>query len=166
MLYENTASYTPDFAAEIDTEEEILADELGVSLKQSRAILAKISDAVRRNESLTLARAIGLMLNSSNLRVTVRCMAIAVGLDQIAGDKKTQSDVARELGVTRALISHYVLGIRDIFSGKAGDLDCFKFRKSNASREVYRKQATDPFLAAKREAKEQRKNSNKNEPNN
>lgn len=156
MIYENTASYTPDYAAMIDTEEEILADELGVNLLQSREILAKIKDAVRRNESLTLARAIGLMLQSSNLPVTVHAMAIAAGLDQLNG-KRSQSDIAKELGCTRALISHYVVGIRDILSGKDSNFDCFKYRKSQASREVYRKQATDPFTAAKAAAKQRHK---------
>ncbi len=153
MLYENTASYTPDYASEIDTEEEILADELGVSIRQARAILAKIKDAVARNESLTLARAIGLMLQSSNLPVTVHAMAIAAGLDQLNG-KRSQSDIARELGCTRALVSHYVVGIRDVLSGKDSNFDCFKYRKSNASRETFRKSATDPFTAAKDAARE------------
>lgn len=152
VLYENTASYTPDFAAEIDTEEEILADELGVSIKQSRVILAKITAAVRRNESLTLARAIGLMLQSSNLPVTVHAMAIAAGLDQLNG-KRSQSEIARELGCTRALVSHYVVGIRDILSGKDSNFDCFKFRKSQESRKTFQKKATNPFTAAKMAAK-------------
>lgn len=153
MLYENTGSYETDYAAEIDTEEEILADELGVNLRQSRAILAKIKDAVRRNESLTLARAIGLMLQSNNLPVTVHAMAIAAGLDQLNG-KRSQSDIAKELGCTRALVSHYVVGIRDILSGKDSNFDCFKYRKSQASRETYKRQATDPFTAAKAAARQ------------
>ncbi len=159
MLYENTGSYTPDFAAEIDTPEEILADELGVSLKQARVIQAKIEYAVSRHESLTLARAIGLMLQSSNLPVTVHAMAIAAGLDQLNG-KRSQADIARELGCTRALISHYVVGIRDVLSGKDSNFDCFKFRKSNASRETFRQCATDPFTAAKQAARERLKNRN------
>ena len=153
MLYENTASYTPDFAAEIDTPEEILADELGVTLSQARAIQARIDQAVTRHESLTLARAIGLMLQSSNLPVTVHAMAIAAGLDQLNG-KRSQADIARELGCTRALISHYVVGIRDVLSGKDSNFDCFKFRKSQASRETFRKCATDPFTAAKQAARQ------------
>ena len=165
MLYENTGSYTPDMAAEIDTPEEILADELGVSLKQARLIHPKIEYAVSRNESLTLARVIGLMLNSPNLRVTVRAIAIASGLDQIAGDKKSQSEVASELGVTRALMSHYVVGIRDVFSGKSGSFDCFKFRKSNTSRETFRQCATDPRTAALKAARDSLKNK-QNERNN
>ena len=156
MLYENTASYTPDFAAEIDTEEEILADDLGISIKQARAVIRFRDAAVSRNESLTLARAIGLMLQSSNLPVTVHAMAIAAGLDQLNG-KRSQSDIARELGCTRALVSHYVVGIRDVLSGKDSNFDCLKFRKSQASRETYRKQATDPFTAAKAAAKQRLK---------
>ena len=156
MLHDSTGSYTPDMAEMIDTEEEILADDMGVTLKQARAIMRYKDDAVRRNESLTLARAIGLMLQSNNLPVTVHAMAIAAGLDQLNG-KRSQADIAKELGCTRALVSHYVVGIRDILSGKDSGFDCFKFRKSQGSREIYRKQATDPFTAAKSAAKKRHK---------
>lgn len=159
MLYENTAFYIPDFAAEIDTEEEILADELGITPRQARVVMKKIQEAVTRNESLTLARAIGLMLQSSNLPVTVHAMAIAAGLDQLNG-KRSQSEIAKELGCTRALISHYVVGIRDILSGKDSEFDCFKFRKSQASRSTFKAKATDPFTAAKAAAKQRHQKNN------
>lgn len=159
MLYENTASYTPDFASEIDKPEEILADELGLSIQQARQVLQKIGDAVLRHESLTLARVIGLMLQSNNLPVTVHALAIAAGLDQLNG-KRSQADIARELGCTRALISHYVVGIRDVLSGNASNFDCFKFRKSQSSRETFRQCATDPFTAAKQAARERLKTRN------
>lgn len=152
MLHENSASYWPDPADAIDTEQETLADDLGVSLLAATKIMKIRDDAVRRNQSLILARVIGLLLQSGNLPVTIHALAIASGLDQLNG-KKSQSEIARELGCTRALVSHYVLGIRDVLSGNDSNFDCLKFRKSQASRESYRKQATDPFTAAKATAR-------------
>jgi predicted transcriptional regulator len=152
MLHENQASYTPDFAAEIDTEEEIIADDLGVSIYQARKIIRMREDAVIRNQSLILARVIGLLLQSNNLPATIHALALASGLDQLNG-KKSQAEIARELGVTRALISHYVVGIRDILSGNDTNFDCTKFRKSNSTRETYKAKATDPFTKAKAAAR-------------
>jgi predicted transcriptional regulator len=152
MLHENQASYTPDFAAEIDTEEEIIADDLGVSIYQARKIIRMREDAVIRNQSLILARVIGLLLQSNNLPATIHALALASGLDQLNG-KKSQAEIARELGVTRALISHYVVGIRDILSGNDTNFDCTKYRKANSTRETYKAKATDPFTKAKAAAR-------------
>lgn len=159
MLYENTGSYTPDMAAEIDTPVEILADELGVSLKQARAILAKIECEVSRSESLKTAKIVGLLLQSCNLPVTAHALAFASGLDQLNG-LKSQAEAARNLNVTRALMSCRVLEIRDVLSGKDSNFDCFKFRKSQASRETFRQCATDPFTAAKQAAREKHRKEN------
>jgi predicted transcriptional regulator len=152
MLHENQASYTPDFAAEIDTEEEIIADDFGVSIYQARKIIRMREDAVIRNQSLILARVIGLLLQSNNLPATIHALALASGLDQLNG-KKSQAEIARELGVTRALISHYVVGIRDILSGNDTNFDCTKYRKANSTRETYKAKATDPFTKAKAAAR-------------
>jgi predicted transcriptional regulator len=75
-------------------------------------------------------------------------IAFAAGLDQLNG-KMSQAQVARELGVTRALVSHYTVGVRDVLSGKRDTFDCTKFRKRNSSRETFRAKATDPHTAAK-----------------
>jgi predicted transcriptional regulator len=152
MLHENQASYTPDMAALIDTEEEIIADDLSVSLFTARKIIRMREDAVIRNQSLILARVIGLLLQSNNLPATIHALALASGLDQLNG-KKSQAEIARELGVTRALISHYVVGIRDILSGKDSNFDCTKYRKANSTRETYKAKATDPFTKAKAAAR-------------
>lgn len=156
MLFDSTGSYTPDMAELIDKEEEILADELGVNIKQALVIMKMRDAAVVRNQSLILARVIGLMLQSSNLPVTVHALAIASGLDQLNG-AKSQAEIARELGCTRALISHYVIGFRDVLSGKDTNFDCLKFRKSQASRKVFKAKATDPYTAAKDAARERQK---------
>jgi len=53
-----------------------------------------------------------------------------------------------------------VVGIRDVLSGNASNFDCFKFRKSQSSRETFRQCATDPFTAAKQAARERLKTRN------
>ena len=153
---DNEPANRPDPASEIDTEQEILADTLGVTLKQAEQIIKYRDDALRTNQALVLARVIALLLDAQNTKAMVYAIAFASGLDQING-AKSQSEVAKELNCTRALLSHYTVGARDIFSGKEIVLECTKFRKSNASREVFKQKATNPFTAAKREAIQRRK---------
>ena len=157
MLYDSTGSYTPDFAAEIDTEEEILADEIGVSLKQARAIIKFRNDAIRREQAYMLASVIGLLIRSRNMPVMVHSLAIAFGLSDLNG-AHSESEIAKQLGVTRALISHYVVGWRDVLAGKTAGFDCLKFRKHNSTRETYKQSATDPFLAKQATAMERVRN--------
>jgi predicted transcriptional regulator len=47
--------------------------------------------------------------------------------------KKSQAELARELGVTRALVSHYVVGFADLLG-----IEVTKFRKSERFQEVFR----------------------------
>lgn len=149
----NAASYTPDMAALIDKEEEIIADELGVTLKQAERIIAIKDDAARRQQAETLALVIGLLIQSGrNLPVMVHSLAIAFGLDQLNG-AHSQAEIARQLGVTRALVSHYVLGWRDVLAGGVGAFDCLKFRKHNETRKTYAAKATNPILTIKRNHK-------------
>jgi predicted transcriptional regulator len=150
VLDDNQTGYWPDYAAEIDREEETLADELGVSLEQARAFL-RIRDAACRHEmAMVLGQVLGILIAAKNLPVMVHSLALAAGLDQLNG-AHSEAEVARELGVTRALVSHYVVGWRDVLSGGSGrGFDITKFRKRNETRETYAEQATDPFLEAKR----------------
>jgi len=153
-------SYTVDLADELDSPEEILADQVGCSIEQAKRFLKILNKAVasheKQDQSLILARILGVLIESSNLPVMVYCMAIAAGLDQLNGIK-SEAEVAKKLGVTRSLISHYVVGFRDILSGKDSNFDCLKFRKSNESRKVFQAKATDPFTAAKNAAKQRHK---------
>lgn len=160
MLYENTGSYTPDMAAEIDTPEEIAADDYGVGIRVARQILKDRQDAVRRNQAETLAGVIGMLLHAKNHRITIRCLALAFGFDSMNG-YHSQSEVAKEEGVTRALISHYVLGWRDFLAGTTTSFDCTKFRKKQTTRETFRKAASSSFIAAKEAAKQKYKTDTK-----
>ena len=148
-LYEqNGGAYWPDMADELDTPEEQLADALGISLKAAGLVMAHVDGEVRKSQSLVLARVIGLLLKASNLPAMAHAIAFASGLDQLNG-ARSQAEVARELGVTRALLSHYTLGVRDVLSGKDSSFECTKFRKSQASRATFKAKATNPFTAAK-----------------
>lgn len=149
MTKKQADSYEPDIAAEIDTPEEIAADDYGVSIATARRIIKDREDAIRAAQGQTLGAVIGHLISSNNLTAKVHCLALAVGLDQLNGFH-SQSEVARQLGVTRALISHYVLGWRDVLSGGVGNLDCQKFRKRNSTRATYAAKAIDPVLQAKR----------------
>ena len=148
MLNENAASYTPDMAELIDSEEESIADRFGVSMDEARQILADRQTHRRHAEAMILGRVIGLLLQSNNLAVMVNALAMAAGLDQLNG-AHSEAEVARKLGVTRALLSHYVIGWRDLLSGKSAGFDVLKFRKRNCTRAAYAEKAKSPFLAAK-----------------
>ena len=147
-LHAAGAVYHHDYAGEIDQEHEILADELGITPKQARGVMEYRDRALREHQALILGRVIGLLLETANVPVMTHALAFAAGLDQLNG-AKSQAQVARDLGVTRALMSHYVLGVRDVLSGKATGFDNLKFRKRNSSRATFAAKATDPFTAAK-----------------
>jgi hypothetical protein len=136
-------------AALIDRDEEIIADDYGVDLATAKRILADRADAARRGQAEILATVIALLMGSRNMPVMVHSLAIAFGMDQLNG-AHSQSEIARKLGVTRALISHYVLGWRDILAGGVGAFDNRTFRKRNATRKTYAICATDPVLEARR----------------
>ena len=104
-------AYMPDF--DIDTPEDILADELGTTPAVARKVMAMLQAAEVRQQALTLGKVVGLLLETNNLPVMANAIAFAAGLDQLNG-KKSQAEVARELGVTRALVSHYTVGVRDV----------------------------------------------------
>jgi hypothetical protein len=147
-------SYEPDMAELIDSPEEILADEYGVSLTVARRILLDREDLARRGQAQILASVIGLLIQSRNINVQVHALAIAFGMDQLNG-VHSQSEIARELGVTRALVSHYVLAWRDVLAGGIGAFDNRTFRKRQGTRKTYSKAATDPILEAKRNKRNQ-----------
>lgn len=153
MLTEAQASYEPDMSALLDKEEELIADEYGVDLETALKIIAYRDKAVRRQQAEVLSQIIGLLIRSRNLPVMVHSLAIAFGLDALNG-AHSQSEIARQLGVTRALMSHYVVGWRDVLAGGIAAFDCTKFRKHNETRQVYAEKATSKTLTAKRKRHE------------
>ena len=145
-------SYEPDMAAMIDLPEEIVADDYGVTLAVARRIIVDRQDVARRGQAEILASVIGLLIQSRNLNVQVHALAIAFGMDELNG-AHSQSEVALELGVTRALVSHYVLAWRDVLAGGVGAFDNRTYRKRQGTRKTYAKSATNPVIEAKRNKK-------------
>jgi predicted transcriptional regulator len=128
-------AYEPDLASEIDSEEEILADLLGITPAQALRVKAwqhEESKKVAAEHREAFGRVIAFLLQGKNLPVMVHALAFAAGLDQLNG-KKSQAQIARELNCTRALVSHYVVGFADILG-----VQVTKFRKSQSSREKFR----------------------------
>jgi len=148
MMKKQHDSYEPDMAAMIDRPEEIMADEYGVSIAVALRIIADREDLARRGQAQILASVIGLLIQSRNINVQVHALAIAFGMDQLNG-AHSQSEIARELGVTRALVSHYVLAWRDVLAGGIGAFDNRTFRKRQGTRKTYAKTATNPVIQAK-----------------
>jgi hypothetical protein len=150
------SAYTPDPAAEIDNEAEELAEDffwfaknhiptskMSIPWNEMKLVIEAAGlwgITVRQKEKANMAgqawemlgRVIRLLLSAKNLNAQVHALAFAAGLDQLNG-KKSQAEIARELGCTRALISHYVVGWADVL-----DLSITKFRKSENSRETYK----------------------------
>ncbi len=133
MITDKTASYTPDMAALIDRPDEILADDLGISLEQARRVMEMIQAEKQIGLSIALARAIGWILSGGNPVAKIYGLAFATGLDQLNG-LHSQAEAARQLGVTRALLSHYVVSARDALG-----INVVKFRKNDRSRDTYRR---------------------------
>lgn len=125
-------SYSVDMASLIDKPDEIIADELNVSLIQANRILAMIDREKTEFAALTLGRMIGWLLMGKHMQVRVYALAIAAGLDQLNG-LPSQTEAARQLGVTRALISHYVVSAKDALG-----INVTKYRKADSTRETYR----------------------------
>jgi predicted transcriptional regulator len=152
VLDDQITGYWPDIAAEIDTEVEIVADEYGVDLATAKRIVAYRDGAVRQEMALIFGRVLGILIGARNLPVMVHSLALAAGLDQLNG-AHSEAEVARELGVTRSLVSHYVVGWRDVLSGGTGrGFDVTKFRKRNATRAIYAESAKSKVVEARNQA--------------
>lgn len=130
-------SYWPDIAFDVDKPAWILAEELCLGLEDAEKVWAwherHLAREVEHARGEQLGRIVGLLCKPSrNIKALVRGLALAAGLDELNGTH-SQSEVARELGCTRSLISHYVTAWADLL-----DLDVFKFRKVSRSRETFR----------------------------
>lgn len=139
-------------ADEIDQPHEVIADELGISLDKAKRVHEMIKQAEVTDHSLILGKVIGMLLASSNQPAMIYAFAFASGLDQLNGIG-SQTEVAKNLGFTRSLMSHYVCAARDILSGKDSGFDCVKYRKSNASRKTFADKAKSQLLEHKRKAR-------------
>ena len=76
-------AFMPDY--QIDSPEELLADELGTTPAVAAKVLAMLHAAETRQQALTLGKVVGLLLETNNLPVMAHAIAFAAGLDQQIG---------------------------------------------------------------------------------
>ena len=150
-MHNPPGSYSVDMADLIDKPDEIIADRIGVSLDQARQILEIIDEEKTEYAARTLSKVIGQLIISKNPLIMLHALSMTAGLDLLNG-ARSEAEVARKLGVSRALLSHYVVAWRDLLSGRDYFFDILKFRKRNSTREIYAEKATSPFLTAKAKA--------------
>lgn len=127
----NEPAYLPDAEEAIDKPEEILAELLGIKPDQALRVIRWHEDECKKHSMESwevFGRVIGLLISSKNMGAMVHALAFAAGLDQLNG-ARSQAQIAKELGCTRALISHYVVGWADVLG-----IDVTKFKKTDASR--------------------------------
>ena len=139
----------PDSAFDVDRPEWKLAEDLRLGLEEAERVHAWHLSTIAREISWAKAEQLNLIVSflckpTKNLRALVRGLALATGLAELNGTH-SQAEVARELGVTRALMSYYVTTWADLLK-----INVFKFRKGSSSRETYRAAATKSW--AKRKA--------------
>ena len=139
----------PDSAFDVDRPEWKLAEDLRLGLEEAERVHDWHLSAIAREIEWAKAEQLNLIVSflckpTKNLRALVRGLALATGLAELNGTH-SQAEVARELGVTRALMSYYVTTWADLLK-----INVFKFRKGSSSRETYRAAATKSW--AKRKA--------------
>jgi hypothetical protein len=150
------SAYTPDYAAEIDGEGDELAEEFFWFVQKNippskmqidwlvmREVIACAGQwglTVRERERKNLAGqawemfggVFTYLLTAKNVKACVYGIAFAFGLDQLNG-KRSIAEVAREMKVTRALLSHYKRAAGDFFG-----IYITKFGKSQDAVEKYK----------------------------
>ena len=180
-----TNAYCPDIAAEIDSATEEMMERIAFRLRKSLGIRAMPNEMIKIGDFLRVMAEFALLvaeeskgdsaannkdhfnfvlskaLDSSNPRAVLYGFACAAGLDALNG-LRSQAEVARTLGCSRALISHYTTAAADFVSTGEDKFTITKFRKSEQSREVFKRTATDPFTAAKEAAIQKIKQINNN----
>lgn len=139
----------PDSSFDVDRPEWKLAEDLRLGLEDAERVHAWHLSTIAREIEWAKAEQLNLIVSflckpTKNLRALVRGLALATGLAELNGTH-SQAEVARELGVTRALMSYYVTTWADLLK-----INVFKFRKGSSSRETYRAAATKSW--AKRKA--------------
>ncbi len=104
----SSASYTPDFAAALDSDAERLAEAAGLSLAAATKIHAfmreRIDEESARKESRAIMAIPAAFLKGSNSKLLAAGLAYASDL-ALTSDMGTMQDWARENGVSRAAVS-------------------------------------------------------------
>jgi hypothetical protein len=129
-----------DDHSEMDTEVDLICEQLGVGPGLARRIKDYKDAAVAESVDWEIARILSIVLSDlvkpcKNLRARVYGLIFATGLDEV-NSIHSQAEIARKIGCTRALISHYTTYWADLIK-----LGVFKFRKSEESRKTFKDSA-------------------------
>lgn len=140
-----------DDLSEIDTEVDTICEELGVGPGLARRIKEYKDAAMTEAVDWEVAQILSKVLSEftrpcKNPQARAFGLIFAAGLDE-ANAIHSQAEVARKIGCTRALISHYTTDWADKIR-----LGVFKFRKAESSRATFR-QAQKKAWAENRKAK-------------
>jgi len=100
-----------DFAASIDTPDQELAEQFGITPSQAKSILhwhnKELSRAIERHEGHFLGIIVGGLLSSKNPKLASAGLAFAAGLDALNG-LGCQSEYARKTGLSASAVSKVV----------------------------------------------------------
>ena len=126
-----------DDMSEIDTEVDLICEEMGVGLALARRIKEYKDAALSESVDWEVAQILSKVLSEftrpcKNIRAKVYGLIFAAGLDE-ANSIHSQAEIARQSDCTRALISHYTTQWADKIR-----LGVFKFRKAESSRQTFR----------------------------
>lgn len=117
MAESSAASHTPDIAALVDGDDE----------SQNAVIVAGMAEANR-----ILRHLVADLIDEANMRLTIECLAISLGLSAYNGDSMTS--IAKRCGVTRAAVSKRCVDITrrlNVLPSRA--------MRSTKARKIYRK---------------------------
>jgi hypothetical protein len=125
-----------DDHAPLDTEVDLICEQLGVGPALARAIKQYKDHAMAESVDWEVAQILSKVLSEftrpcKNPVARTYGLIFAAGLDEV-NSCHSQAEIARKIGCTRALISHYTT----VWADKIR-LGVFKFRKSERSRSVF-----------------------------
>jgi len=115
MAESSLASYTPDIAAMVDHDADEPVNDMGGMEDATRILRYLVAD----------------VLSEGNSRLTIECLAIALGLRVYAGDSMTE--IANRHGVTRAAVSKRCVDITTRLN-----LQPSRAMRSKRARQTYR----------------------------
>jgi hypothetical protein len=118
------ASHTPDIAALVDHEE----DELPESLRDATEVLRHL---------------VADLISEGNARLTVECLAVALGLSAYNGESMTE--IAKRHGITRAAVSKRCVDITERLN-----LPPSRAMRSELARKTYRRSQLKRYRREKR----------------
>lgn len=124
MAESSRASHTPDIAALVDHDED----------NQEEVIAAGMAEANR-----ILRHLVADLIDSENMRLTIECLAVSLGLSAYNGESMTS--IAKRCGVTRAAVSKRCVDIT-----KRLKVLPSRAMRSVKARKIYRKAQIEQHL--------------------